>query len=70
MPARVIVAAVALVAASTVGCTHVAPYERGSLAHPSMTTSDLAPASEEHVRAVHEGAVGGGFAAGGGCGCN
>lgn len=51
-------------------CVRVAPYERGALAKPSMTTSDLAPPSEEHVRAVQEGAVGGGFSAGGGCGCN
>ena len=51
-------------------CARVAPYERGALAHPTMTTSDLAPPSEEHVRAVHEGAIGGGFSAGGGCGCN
>ena len=52
------------------GCTHVAAYERERLAHESMTTSDLARSSEEHVRAVQEGAVGGGTAAGGGCGCN
>jgi len=52
------------------GCSPVAAYERGSLAHPSMTPLDLARASESHVRAVQEGAVGGGAAAGGGCGCN
>jgi hypothetical protein len=51
-------------------CAHVASYERGSLAHPTMTTSDLASPSEAHVRAVQEGAVGGGGAGGGGCGCN
>ena len=51
-------------------CGHVASYERGSLAHPTMATSDMASPSEEHVRAVQEGAVGGGGAAGGGCGCN
>jgi hypothetical protein len=51
-------------------CAHVAAYERGSLAHPTMTTADMAPPSEEHVRAVQEGAVGGGGSAGGGCGCN
>jgi hypothetical protein len=53
-----------------VGCAGVAPYDRGRLAHPSMSASDLAQPSEEHVRAVQEGAIGGGFAAGGGCGCN
>lgn len=52
------------------GCAHVAPYERERLAHPTMTTADLARPSEQHVRAVHEGAVGGDTSAGGGCGCN
>jgi hypothetical protein len=52
------------------GCASVPAYDRGRLAQPSMTTSDLAHPSEEHVRAVQEGATGGGFAAGGGCGCN
>jgi hypothetical protein len=51
-------------------CAGVAPYERGLLAHPSMTTADLASPSQQHVRDVQEGASGGGFAAGGGCGCN
>jgi hypothetical protein len=55
---------------AAVGCTRVAIYERGLLAHPSMTTGDLAGPGEQHVRAVHEGAVGGGFEVGGGCGCN
>lgn len=51
-------------------CVQVAAYERGSLAHPTMTTADIVPPSEEHVRAVQEGAIGGTGAAGGGCGCN
>jgi hypothetical protein len=51
-------------------CTHVAPYERGRLAHPTMTTSDLAGPAEEHVRGVQEGATGGGSVAESGCGCN
>jgi hypothetical protein len=51
-------------------CAHVRAYERGNLARPTMTTSDIAPPSEAHVRAVQEGAVGGGGATGGGCGCN
>ena len=51
-------------------CTHVAPYQREKLAHPTMTTSDLAGAGEEHARDVQEGALGGGFTEGGGCGCN
>lgn len=51
-------------------CAQVPAYERGSLAAPSMTTRDMATPSEVHVRAVQEGAVGGGDANGGGCGCN
>jgi hypothetical protein len=51
-------------------CARIAPYERGHLAHPTMTTSDIASPSEQHVRAVQEGATGGAAAAGGGCGCN
>ena len=52
------------------GCVHVAAQDRGKLAHPTMTTSDLAGPGEVHVRAIQEGATGGGFAVGGGCGCN
>jgi hypothetical protein len=51
-------------------CAHVAPYERGKLAHPTMTPGDVASPSEAHVRLVQEGAVGGSGATGGGCGCN
>ena len=54
----------------TSACTRVPVYARSTLANPTMTTSDLTRAAEEHVRAVQEGAIGGGFAAGGGCGCN
>jgi hypothetical protein len=61
--------AVALVAC-TAACAHVPAYARAQLAQPSMTTSDLARSAEDHVRAIQEGATGGGFAAGGGCGCN
>lgn len=52
------------------GCRHVAPYERQKLAHPTMTTASPAGVAEEHMYAVHEGAVGGGAAAESGCGCN
>jgi len=66
---RVAVFAAGLVVCAS-GCARVAPYERGRLAQPSMTTDDLVAPSEEHVRAVQEGAVGGGASVGGGCGCN
>ncbi len=52
------------------GCRHVHPWERGVLAHPSMTTAGAPPPSEEHVYSVQEGATGGGGAAESGCGCN
>jgi len=61
--------AVALSAAAT-GCASVAPYERGTLAHPSMTPDDMSTGFDEHVRAVSEGATGGFGGGGGGCGCN
>ncbi len=62
------IAVVLLVCAA--GCTHVAPYQRGRLAHPTMAASDEAGPAQAHVRAVHEGAVGGGDVAESGCGCN
>lgn len=51
-------------------CTHVAPYERGYLAHRSMVQDDYESRAAAHVLAVHEGATGGGPLSGGGCGCN
>jgi Domain of unknown function (DUF4266) len=62
--------AACLIAFAADGCAHVPAYEREKLAHPTMTTEDLARSSEDHVRAVQEGAIGGGNASGGGCGCN
>jgi len=70
VPHRLATAVSIALALSSAACGHVAPYDRAQLAHPTMTTDDLARGAEEHVRAVHEGAVGGGFSAGGGCGCN
>ncbi len=68
---RWLVAAVALMGASSAtGCASVAPYERGILAHPSMTPEDLSTGFDEHVRAVSEGSTGGFGGGGGGCGCN
>jgi hypothetical protein len=60
----------ALLAVALTSCVHVQPYERAQLAHPTMTTSDVSRTAEDHVRSVQEGAMGGGFSAGGGCGCN
>ncbi len=52
------------------GCVKVAPYERGVLAHPTMTADDISMGLDAHVRAVSEGAAGGLGGGGGGCGCN
>jgi len=52
------------------GCTTVAPYERGKLAHPTMVSSDMAGFGESHLRAISEGATGGSGGTGSGCGCN
>ena len=62
-------AALASILALASACTHVAPYERGKLAHPTMTGEYDGPASG-HVHAVHEGATGGGALGESGCGCN
>jgi hypothetical protein len=72
MNARSIVtlAAVASLLAFASGCTHVAPYERARLAHPTMANAAAEGPAAGHVHAVHEGAVGGGSVAESGCGCN
>ena len=65
---KLLLAAALLVFAA--GCTHVAPYERGKLAHPTMTDAFGDGPAASHVYAVHEGATGGGSVAESGCGCN
>lgn len=65
-----VVAAASMACASMTGCANVAPYERGALAHPSMSPEDMSTGLDEHVRAVSEGATGGFGGGGGGCGCN
>jgi Domain of unknown function (DUF4266) len=55
---------------ASTACVKVAPYERGMLAHPTMTSDDLSNGLDNHVRAVSEGAAGGLGGGGGGCGCN
>jgi hypothetical protein len=67
--------ALALVSAVTFavaisGCAPVAPYERGKLAHPTMTAGGLSTMGEEHLHAISEGATGGSGGTGSGCGCN
>jgi hypothetical protein len=62
--------AVVVLALSSTGCTHVRPWERGKLAHPTMLGANLPSPAEEHVYSVQEGAVGGGAGGESGCGCN
>ncbi len=57
-------------ALSASACVKVAPYERGMLAHPTMTADEMSIGLDGHVRAVSEGAAGGLGGGGGGCGCN
>ncbi|HEX4336579.1 MAG TPA: DUF4266 domain-containing protein [Polyangiaceae bacterium] len=52
------------------GCTTVAAYERGRLAHPTMSPSDASSVAREHVYAIQEGAMGGTLGVASGCGCN
>ena len=52
------------------GCTRVAAYERGRLAHPSMSARQSMSAGQAHLYAIREGARGGSLGAGTGCGCN
>jgi hypothetical protein len=51
-------------------CSHVQPWERSKLAHPTMTGDGFVGVAAEHVQAVQEGATGGAGSAGSGCGCN
>ena len=68
--APVLAIALAALALGSGGCVHVPPYQRGRLAHPTMLLGEMAGPGEAHVYAIHEGAVGGGSAVEGGCGCN
>jgi Domain of unknown function (DUF4266) len=61
---------VVLLAFPLMGCTHVAAYDRAVLADPSMSAGGMDGPAAGHVRAVHEGAAGGGSVAESGCGCN
>lgn len=70
MPKLLFLALIALIALSLTACSHVRPWERGKLAHPTMTGSVVPGPAEEHVYGVQEGAVGGSASGESGCGCN
>jgi hypothetical protein len=58
-------------AALFTGCKHVSPWERGSLADPTMANHDpLGGMMAEHMWFSREAASGGRGVGGGGCGCN
>lgn len=59
-----------VVLAACTACTHVHPWERGKLAHPTMSGPNVRGVAEEHVYSVQEGAAGGSGGAESGCGCN
>jgi len=65
-------AALVVASLSSGGCASVQPWERGTLAKPSMATEDPPHESAQKLRTY--GAKEGGTAAsgvgGGGCGCN
>jgi hypothetical protein len=67
---KLVLSALISIALSSIACSHVAPYDRGKLAYPMMTATDLEGPAAEHVMATHEGATGGGSLAQSGCGCN
>jgi hypothetical protein len=69
-PRLAVAVALAFLVSVVSACQHVAPYERGRLAHPTMVSSDLTKPGEQHLRGVQEGAIGGGTGAESGCGCN
>ena len=52
------------------GCSTVAPYERGKLAHPTMSVASIDTFGSAHLKAISEGATGGTAGTGSGCGCN
>ncbi len=54
------------------GCVTVAPYQRGLLSRPAMSTEFESSESgfRAHVHDSREGATGGYGSTGGGCGCN
>jgi len=57
---------------ATIGCTPLAPWERGTLAKPAMALdpNPAQSAMRTHVRISREAASGGEATSGGGCGCN
>ncbi len=53
-------------------CSHVEPWQKGTLAKPAMQfdTEPLRSRAQQHIYASKEAASGGAGVGGGGCGCN
>jgi hypothetical protein len=68
---RALFLAVAITAGvGSMGCSNVAAYQRGKLAHFTMRPSDASSVAQAHLYAIQEGATGGSVGAASGCGCN
>lgn len=59
-------------AAASLGCAAVSPWERGTLARDEMAwePDPVEALRKSHVYFSKEASTGGGSAGGGGCGCN
>lgn len=69
---RLIVGALLAACLSGGGCVTVQPWERGTLAKPSMATEDPPHESAQKLRTygAKEGGASASGVGGGGCGCN
>lgn len=72
MKARISLLLLAVVLAGAAGCTHVKPWQRGTLADYTMRgdRDQLGVSQAEHMYFSREAASGGRGVGGGGCGCN
>lgn len=68
----ILLLAVGLCGLALTGCTHVKPWQRGTLAEYGMRSDrdPLGVAQDEHIYFSREAASGGRGVGGGGCGCN
>lgn len=72
MKSRISLLVIALVLVGSAGCTHVKPWQRGTLADSTMRADrdPLGVSQAEHIYFSREAASGGRGVGGGGCGCN
>jgi hypothetical protein len=72
MTTRSLLLVFALLLVMCSGCTHVNPWERGTLSEPMMRSdwNSVGVALDDHIYFSREAASGGRGVGGGGCGCN